>query len=239
MSAPPRSLPAGRAASPQREPGRGDAAVGAAPGREAAVRRRRRPALWAAGAVLVAVSGLGTAALVGQAGDRVDVLAVARTVPVGQRIGAEDLAVARVAADPALRPVAAADRDRVVGRVAAVELRPGALLTAQEVTDTAVPAAGQQVVGVAVRAGQLPARGVRPGDEVLVVPVPGDQTRAGDTVGAPGGESIPARVVQTGPANVDGVSTVDVVVSTGVGPRVAALASTGRVALVLLPAGGG
>ena len=82
MSAPPRSLPAGRAASPQQTPDRVDAALAAAPGREAAVRRRRRPALWAAGAVLVAVSGLGTAALVGQAGDRVEVLAVARTVPV-------------------------------------------------------------------------------------------------------------------------------------------------------------
>jgi hypothetical protein len=218
--------------------GRGRRAAAAVPAREAAVRRRRRPGLWAAGAALIAVGGLGAAALVGQAGDRVEVLAVARTVPVGQTIGEEDLRVARVAADPALRPVAVADRARVVGRLAAVELRPGALLTAAEVTDEAVPAAGQQVVGVAVRPGLMPARGVRPGDEVLLVPVPGDQTRAGEDSAAPAGEPVPARVVRAGPADVDGVSTVDVVVSEALGPRVAAVASTGRVALVLLPAGG-
>jgi hypothetical protein len=128
---------------------------------------------------------------------------------------------------------------RVVGRVAAVELRPGALLTAGEVTDQAVPAAGQQVVGVAVRPGQLPARGVRPGDAVLLVAVPGDQAQGGGPAGDPVGESVPARVVLAGAADADGVSTVDVVVAAGVGPRVAALASTSRVAVVLLPAGGG
>lgn len=206
-------------------------------GREAAVRRRRRPRLWATGVALVAVGGLGAAALVGQAGDRVEVLAVARPVPVGQLIAAEDLAVARVAADPALHPVPVSQRSQIVGRAAAVELRPGTLLTSEEITDAPVPATGEQLVGVAVRPGQLPARGVRPGDEVLLVPVPGDQSRADDATAA-AGDPIPARVVQTGSPDVDGVSTVDVVVSTAVGPRVAALASTGRVAVVLLPAGG-
>ena len=228
MKTAPRSVPAGTAVPSEGE-GPSEATV-SVPWREAPVRRRRRPALWAAGAVLVATGGLGAAALVGKAGDRVEVLAVARAVPVGQTIGAADLTVARVAA---------ADRVRVVGRVAAVELRPGALLTAGEVTDTAVPAVGQQVVGVAVRAGQLPARGVRPGDAVLLVPVPGDQARTGETAGDPVGESIPARVVLASSADVDGVSTVDVVVTAAVGPRVAALASTGRVAVVLLPVGGG
>lgn len=206
-------------------------------GREAAVRRRRRPRLWATGVALVAVGGLGAAALVGQAGDRVEVLAVARPVPVGQLIAAEDLAVARVAADPALHPVPVSQRSQIVGRAAAVELRPGTLLTSEEITDAPVPATGEQLVGVAVRPGQLPARGVRPGDEVLLVPVPGDQSRADDATAA-AGDPIPARVVQTGSPDVDGVSTMDVVVSTAVGPRVAALASTGRVAVVLLPAGG-
>ena len=141
--------------------------------REAALRRRRRPGLWAAGTALVAVGGLGAAALVGQAGDRVEVLAVARTVPVGQTIGGQDVTVARVAADPALRPVPAAERDQVVGRVAAVELRPGSLVTAGEVTDDAVPRAGEQVVGVATGPGQMPARGLRPGIESSSCRCPG------------------------------------------------------------------
>ena len=212
--------------------------------REAAVPRRRRPALWAGGVALVAVGALGTAGLVGGAGNRVEVLAVARDVPVGQTIAAGDLTVARVAADPALQPVRASERGRVVGRVAAVELRPGSLLTAGELTDTAVPGPGEQVVGVAASPGQLPARGLRPGDRILLVPVPGDAAGAGGVSGAadgaavPVGESLPARVMQVCAADANGRSTVDVLVSREVGPRVAALASTGRVALVLVSASG-
>src|SRR6266496_1225937 len=92
---------------------------GLAPAREAAVRRRRRPGLWAAGAALLAVGAFGAAVLVGRAGDRVPVLAVARTVYVGEAISDGDVRVARVAADPALQPIPAGDRDRVVGKLAA------------------------------------------------------------------------------------------------------------------------
>jgi SAF domain len=205
-------------------------------GREAALRRRRRPGLWAAGAALVALGGLAAAGLVAQAGDRVDVLAVARTVPVGQTIAAADVTVARVPADPALAPVPAAQRDRVVGRVAAVDLRPGTLLTAGEVTDTAVPGAGEQLVGVAARPGQLPARGLRPGDQVLAVPVPGDQAVRTDETAA--GAPVAGRVVQVGPPDGEGVVTVDLLVGQDTGARLAGLASTGRLALVLLPAQG-
>ena len=206
--------------------------------REAAVRGRRRPGLWAAGVALVAIGGLGAAARVGQAGDRVEVLAVARSVPVGQMIAAGDLAVARVAADPSLRPVPVSERGHVVGRVAAVDLRPGTLLTSEEVTDTTVPAAGEQLVGVAIRPGQLPARGVRPGEEVLLVPVPADQAPPGNPTAAASEDPIPARVADVGGTDVDGMSTVDVVVTAVVGPLVAALASTGRVALIVLAADG-
>ena len=49
---------------------------------------------------------------------------------------------------------------------------------------------------------------------------------------------MPARVVAVGAADADGTVTVDVVVPERVGPVLAAWGSTGRVALVLLPAGG-
>ena len=231
------------ATSPVSATGRSGSAAGPAgpvPLRETAVRTRRRRGLWVAGVALVAAGGVAAAVLVGRAGDRVEVLAVARAVPVGQTIGEADVAVARVATDPALHPVPVSRRAEVVGRTAAVELRPGTLLTGEEVTDAVVPAAGEQVVGVAARPGQLPARGLRAGDRVRVVPVPGDQARGGAATAGdsgPVGEPAPARVVQVGPADADGAVTVDVVVGEAVGPRVAALASTGRIALVLQPAG--
>src|SRR6266568_2775556 len=171
-----------------------------APAREAAVRRRRRPGLWAAGAALLAVGALGAAALVGRAGDRVAVVAVARTVHIGQTISDADLAAARVAADPALAPVPAGDRGRVVGKVAAVELRPGTLLTTDEVADTVAPAAGEQLVGLPVKPGQLPTRGLVAGDRVLVVATPGEQTAGSAAAGSetgpgPVGSPVSARVV--------------------------------------------
>jgi SAF domain len=209
--------------------------------REAAVRGRRRPGLWVAGAGLVVLAGLAAAALVGAAGNRVPVLAVARPVHVGQVLAAADLLVARVAADEALRPVPAADRDKVVGKVAAVELRSGSLLTADAVTGTPVPGRGEQVVGVAVRAGQWPARGLSPGDHVLVVATPGDSTSAGPVAaGGAGvvGGPVSARVAEVGPVGADGAVTVDLAVDERLGARVAEWGSTGRVALVLTPADG-
>lgn len=236
------------ATSPAAAGNRGGSRSGSQPPvltREVASRPRRRPVLWIAGGALVVIGGLLAALMVGRAGDRVEVVAVARTVPVGQTIGEADVTVARVAADPALTPIPAARRGEVVGRTAAVELRAGTLLTDAQVTDAAVPGAGEQLVGVAARPGQLPARGLRPGDRVLMVPVPGDQARggvdaggAGATGGQPVGESVAARVAQVGPVDADGTVTVDVVVEQELGPRVAALASTGRVALVLQPGGG-
>ena len=174
-------------------------------------------------------------------------LALTRTVPIGQTVSDRDVAVARVAADPALQPIPAGDRDRVVGKVAAVELRPGRLLTADEVTDAAIPGAGEQLVGLPVRPGQVPARRLVAGDRLLVVATPGDQTggsaagsaAAGSEAGlGPVGSPVPARVVEVGAADADGTVTVDVLVPERVGPVLAAWGSTGRVALVLLPAGG-
>ena len=83
-----------------------------------APRLRRRPALGIAGVLLVLLGGLATATLVGAAGDRVEVIAVARDVPVGTSVQPADLGVVRVAADPGLRPVPAGARDRIVGLVA-------------------------------------------------------------------------------------------------------------------------
>ena len=197
-------------------------------------RLRRRPAVAAAGLVLVLLGGLGTATLVGRAGDRVEVLAVARDVPAGQPVQAGDLAVARVPVDPALRPVRAGRRDGAVGMRAAVPLRAGSLLTDTQLTDRRPPEAGQQLVGLPLRSGQMPARGLAPGDRTLVVPVPGND---GGTEARMDPPPVAATVVGVGDRDEDGVTTVDVAVPDTAGPGLAELASTGRVAVLLLPAG--
>src|SRR3712207_2419320 len=145
-------------------------------------RRRRRPALLALALAMVVLGALGAAYLATSLGQTSPVIAVAREVPWGQTVTAADLVEARVSVDPALAPIPYAERDQVIGLVAASTLTPGSLLTREALTEQPLPPAGQQLVGVGVSAVQLPTTPLRPGDDVLLVPVadPGG-TDAGGT----------------------------------------------------------
>jgi hypothetical protein len=76
---------------------------------------------------------------------------------------------------------------------------------------------------------------------VLIVATPGDFSGA---AGIPGGSSagppitIAATVVDVGQPASDGTVVVDVIVPAAAGPQLAALASTGHLALLEQPAGG-
>ena len=153
----------------------------AGPPRLLALPRRRRPAFVALAVALLAAGGGTGAAMIAATDSRAAVLAIARPVPPGAVLTPADLTRARIGADPALRPVPAAELPAVLGSRAAVPLRPGTLLTRDEVTSRLVPAAGQQLLGVALKPGQLPGQGVTPGTRVLLVSTPagGDTRRAG------------------------------------------------------------
>jgi len=207
----------------------------------APMRPRRRPALVALGLALAAAGGVLTATLVADAGGRLGVLAVARAVPIGTVISAGDLTVAHVAPDGNLAPVPAGEESSVLGQVAEVELLPGSLLTRGEITTAILPAAGQELVGVALKPGQLPARPLVAGARVLVVATPGDFTGSGAASGQPSSgplPTIPATVVDVGSPASDGTVVVDLSVASAQGPQLAAIASTGRLALIVQPAGG-
>jgi len=100
------------------------------------------------------------------------VLAVARPVPAGAPITAADLAVASVTTDPHLAPIPAAQQAQVVGMLAQVALSPGSLLTRAEIGTGSGFTPGQVLVALPVKPGQFPARGLRAGERVLVVPRP-------------------------------------------------------------------
>lgn len=197
------------------------------------LRRRRRRGLLGLGVALVVLGVLGAVWLAAGAGDTVSVLAVARPVALGEVITDADLTVARVVADPALNPVPAARRDQVVGRRAATALLPGSLLTGGQVTDASPPAAGFALVGVAVRAAQMPDEPLRPGDRLLVVstpPVDGEVTTDPPA-------TVAVTVVGVGARDDTGLRVVDVTVPAAEAAELAARAATGRVALVLQPRG--
>ncbi|GLX04772.1 hypothetical protein Misp03_16990 [Microbispora sp. NBRC 16548] len=135
-------------------------------------------------------------------------LMVARDVPIGQVINADDLASVQISADPRIATVPAERLASTVGRVAAADLAAGTLLAETQTTDAMTPGPGQQLVPLALKPGQLPARGLRAGDRVLVAAEltdPGQETRA--VV-----KGLPAVVDRVGEADPDGVRVVDLLV---------------------------
>ncbi|WP_188273807.1 SAF domain-containing protein [Streptomyces sp. CBMA152] len=90
----------------------------------APIKRQRRWSVAALCIVLAVIAGLGAAAAVTSAGDRVKVLAIARDVPAGQAITDADLRIAEVSADGALTPMRAAEWASVIGKRPAVDTNP-------------------------------------------------------------------------------------------------------------------
>jgi hypothetical protein len=194
-------------------------------------RRRRRPALLALAVSMVVLGALGATYLATSLGQTTAVIAIAREVPWGQTLTAADLVEARISADPALEPIPYVDRDQVIGLVAVTSLRPGSLLTRDALTDQRLPAPGQQLIGVGVSLVQLPTTPLRPGDDVLLVPVAARSAPA-TTEGAP--SVVEATVVKSGPPGTDGLRVVDVLVDAADGPDVAARAAAGLIAIVVV-----
>ncbi len=194
---------------------------------------RRRPALLALGACLMAVGVLTGALLLNNAGNRRSVLAVARPVPFGSAITAADLSRAQLSLDPSVASVPWSELDQVVGRLAATDLEPGSLLTREQLTDASPPGPGQVLVPLAVPASRMPAISLQPGDKLLVVNTPA----AGADPPTLPPTTIAATVVRLGETDLNGVTVLDVTVATSDGPALAARSATGRIALILEPRG--
>ncbi|MGW6954246.1 MULTISPECIES: SAF domain-containing protein [unclassified Streptomyces] len=213
-------------------PLRGPAAGPVTPPRVSA--RRRRPGVIALSLALIAAGGAGVAVLLLQVGHRTEVVTVVRDVQVGQVVTEDDLGRASIALDPAVKAVRGNDLASVVGKRAAVELKPGSLLAPSQVTKDSLVKAGEQLVPIGLKPEQVPATALVPGQKVQLVHVPAQgQVDAGKTSGtAP--ETIDGRVVKASSAAPGtGVVVVDVATSAAEGPTAAAWVSAGTVRLVL------
>ncbi|WP_328457576.1 SAF domain-containing protein [Streptomyces sp. NBC_00386] len=146
------------------------AAVPVSPPRVSA--RRRRPGVIALSLALIAAGGAGVAVLLLQVGHRTEVVTVVRDVQVGQVLTEQDLGKASIALDPAVKAVRVSDLDQVVGKRAAVELRPGSLLAPSQVTKDSLVKAGEQLVPIGLKPEQIPATVLVPGQRVQLVHVP-------------------------------------------------------------------
>lgn len=176
------------------------------------------------------------------------VLVVAQDVPVGATISSSDLSVASVTTAPGISTIPASQESQIVGLVAQVGLVKGTNLTRAQVGTASGFTPGEQLVALALKQGQFPARGLSAGEKILIVATPGQggsttsSTAPGGRSGSPGAgaanSGIDATVVDVGGLNqATQVTVVDVRVASTDGVPVAQLASTGNVSLILLPAG--
>lgn len=193
-------------------------------------RARRRPGLITAGVTLSALGALVAVWLVSSAGDRTDVVMLARDVAYGTTLTADDLTTTAVAVDASVATVGAEGASSLVGQVATADLAAGTLLAPSDVAPAGPPGPGEALVPLPATAERLPATGLRPGDRLLVVDTP---TQAADPpTGQP--ETFEVVVARVGAPDLSGVSVIDVVAAADDGPALAARAATGRFALVLL-----
>ena len=182
------------------------------------------------------------------------VLAVSRDVPVGAPITSADLMVASMTKDPNLSPIPASEESQIVGMVAQVGLVKGELLTREQVGTRSGFTTGQMLVALPLKQGQFPARGLTAGQTVLIVGTPGANGSAATSgggsevnssssgtssgTGSPQASGIEGTVAEVGAMNqATQVTVIDVRVSSSDGVSVAQLASTGNLAVILLPAG--
>lgn len=166
--------------------------------------------------------------------DRQPVLAVARPVDAGATISEADLVVAQVSEDPALSTIPLSAKSSVVGRTAAIDLRPGALVVPSSLGEVSVVGDGEALVGVDVSAAAAPVGALRVGDRVQVVEVP----RPGEAKPTESGSVIAeGRVLRVATVGAGTATTMQlsVIVPTAAGASVAAASAGQRIAVVVIP----
>jgi SAF domain len=130
---------------------------------------RRRPVLAAASAVAVFAS-IGLFAHLYSSADReTSVLVVTHTIQQGQTFTGADLGQTPVATGSGVATVPLADASQILGKVASVTVVAGSLLTPGDLASAPPISEGDAVVGLALKQGQVPAGGLGPGDQVMVV----------------------------------------------------------------------
>jgi SAF domain len=195
-------------------------------------------ALSVIGVLVVAFCALVFAAGWVQAGNRKPVLSVVRDVAAGQLLTAADVQAVLVSASGPVSLVPAAAEASVLGRPAAGPLPAGALLTSGDI-GPASPAAGQDDLGVAVKAGQYPPD-LSAGQTVDVLATPaassgGSSSQATSSPALPVGQAVVLGVDQDA---TSGTTVVELRLSQNAVPQVAAAAATGQISLATIPAGG-
>ncbi|MGW0952437.1 SAF domain-containing protein [Streptomyces sp. NPDC002545] len=226
---------AGRAAAPA-QPSVGD--------RLPTSPRERKPALAALAVLLILVGALGATMLVLQAGDRIEVVKVAKDIQAGESVTSDDVTSVMVAADDSIDYVQWSQLGALKALKAKSTIYAGTVVVGQMFGAKSSLPAGKASVGVALKEGQYPS-GIKSGDIVAVYRV-GDNASSsnsgsGSTGSSAGGNLIvdKARVSFKSDNSDAAVSTgnlsLTLLVDQSDAAAVTQAASAGFVAVVVVP----
>lgn len=215
------SIPTEQIPPEQTRTTRRDGDVAAAP-----PKLRRRPMLIAVSVILTAVGALLAAYLLTEIAGTNEVVAVREGVSRGEQITADDLVMANVSYDSAVRPLPWSDARKLEGLYAQYDLAPGSIVTQDAVTEELDVPADTSVVGLYLEPGRMPSDILRNGDQVRVV-------YSLDEDPAANPDEYLGYVTSTRPATDARGMIVDILVRADDAPRVAAASGTGNVSLVL------
>jgi hypothetical protein len=207
-------------------------------------RRSRNLAGASLGLLLILLCAAGVAIFTVNAGHRRGVLVMTRAVAAGTAIQPGDLGETRVASDSGIHLLASSGRGRVVGRVAAVNLTPGMLVSLDLLSNGSLVSSGHAIVGLALKPGEMPSR-LHALDHVMLVQTAsastGTSAADGATVSpAPIAPLVARAQVFAVEAAADRQTTVvSVIVTTDQAPRVASASARDQISVVLLGDSGG
>ncbi|WP_410614552.1 hypothetical protein [Amycolatopsis sp. lyj-109] len=197
--------------------------------------RRRLPHLLV-GVLLVVVCVGGALWWAASAQGRVSVLAIARPVSVGHVLEPADVHQVEISAADGVATIPAGQAATVLGRPMATSLTAGALLTRGSLGPSMIPASGQAVVAVGLKAGQFPLE-LAPGAPVLVVVAASTPTAALPAVqGSGDGPTWPATVTGVVRAESDQTTVISLQMPSATAPALARMPA-GQVTLVMLAGG--
>jgi hypothetical protein len=170
--------------------------------------RERKPALAALALLLIVGGALGAAYLVVQNGQRTGAIEITQTLGPGQRIPFSALREVQIVASGGPDYVPWSEASQVTQFYAATAIPSGTLLTNLMVARTNNLAAGRDVVGLALKDGQLP-DGLQVGDHINIYQVSASAQSCPGTSG--GMLATNAIVLQiTAPATATSQAAIDV-----------------------------
>jgi hypothetical protein len=197
--------------------------------------RERKPALAALAVILIIGGAAATGLLFVKSGQRVEAIEIVQPVGQGQQIPMSAMKEVQIASDSQVGFVSWSFASQVTQFFASTAIPTGTLLNSHMVERTNTLANGRDVIGLALKEGQLPV-GLQVGESVGVFST---QT---NTTGCPGGPgnviAANAKVTAISVSSSNGVTDVQVALDPAEAGPVACNAANGTAAVGILPANG-